>query len=341
MVKRQVGRMTHHIYTLPVVVLELTGRCGCRCVMCDIWQAGSEAAELTVEQLRPHLAAIETMRVRHVVLSGGEPLLHHDPWGMCALLRSHAVNKITLLSAGLLLARHAADVLRWCDAAIVSLDGPRDVHDAIRNVPHAYDRLAKGVATLKSARPDFRVTARCVVQRRNYAELRRIVDAAHALGLDGISFLMADVSSTAFSLPAHHPGARASSVALTAADVAPFCRAIEDVVAHCAGDIESGFIAEPAHKLRGLARYARAGAGEGEFTPVRCNAPWVSTVIEPDGSVRPCFFHRPIGDISEQPLDEIINSDRAVAFRERLDVTQNAICQRCVCTLYLGLRGEA
>ncbi|RPI58536.1 MAG: radical SAM protein, partial [Chloroflexi bacterium] len=98
--KRQRTRTTHRIHTLPVVVLELTDRCNCRCVMCDIWQGGGRGQELTAEGMQPHLATFTKLDVRHVVLSGGEPLLHHDPWALCALLRAHGVAKITLLSTG-------------------------------------------------------------------------------------------------------------------------------------------------------------------------------------------------------------------------------------------------
>ena len=64
-----------------------------------------------------------------------------------------------------------------------------------------------------------------------------------------------------------------------------------------------------------------------------CNAPWVSTVIETDGMVRPCFFHRSFGNIYEQPLESIVNSPEMISFRKNLDVQQDPTCRACVCTL--------
>jgi len=337
--KRQLSRTTHRVHSLPVVVLELTDRCNCRCLMCDIWRGG-RSRDLTVQDLQPHLASFQKLGVQHAVLSGGEPLLHPDPWALCAALREHKVPRITLLSTGLLLARHHADVVRWCDAVIVSLDGSSEVHNAIRNVPRAYERLAEGVAALKGAAPGFRVTARCVIQRRNYADLPRIVDAAHEIGLDGISFLAADVSSTAFNHPPGGLGERRDGIALTPRDVAEFERLLEETLARYKPDLESGFIAESAGKLRRLVRQAAALNGDGDFPPVHCNAPWVSAVIEADGTVRPCFFHRPLGSLHEQPLDQILNSEAAVAFRRALDVSRDPTCQRCVCSLHIGLRSD-
>jgi radical SAM protein with 4Fe4S-binding SPASM domain len=64
-----------------------------------------------------------------------------------------------------------------------------------------------------------------------------------------------------------------------------------------------------------------------------CNAPWVSAVVETDGTVRPCFFHRPIGNLGDQSLEDIINSKSALDFRKELDIPNNPICNRCVCSL--------
>jgi MoaA/NifB/PqqE/SkfB family radical SAM enzyme len=218
---------------------------------------------------------------------------------------------------------------------IVSLDGSPAVHDAIRSVPRAFARLAEGVAALRVARPGFRVTGRSVLQRRNYADLPNIVDAAHELGLDEISFLAADVSSAAFNRPEGWDGERVADVALSRAEAAAFAAIVEELIARRPADFESGYIAESPEKLRRLPRYYAALNGDGPLPPVRCNAPWVSTVVEADGTVRPCFFHRAIGNIHERPLGEILNAPEAIDFRRGLDVAADPICRKCVCTLML------
>ena len=333
--RRQATLTTHRLHTLPVVVLMPHSRCNCRCVMCDIWKANRHGRQLTGEDLEPHLDALRRLRVRWVVLSGGEALLHPNLWTLCALLKALDV-KITLLSTGLLLARYAAEVVRWCDEVTVSLDGSRAVHDAIRRVPHAFDRLAEGIAALKARAPSFRVTARCVVQRANYADLCGILDAAHALGLDQLSFLAADVSTEAFNRPTPWNDERASEVALDPDETTAFVRIVEDVITRYADDFAAGFIAESPQKLRRLPRYFAALHRDGDFPETICNAPWVSTVIEADGTVRPCFFHPPLGNLHEQPLEAILNSRSAQTFRRTLDVKHDAICRRCVCSLYLS-----
>ena len=84
---------------------------------------------------------------------------------------------------------------------MVSLDGPREIHDLIRNLAGAYDKLAAGVAAVRAAGPEVALSGRCTVQRANHRDLRATVRAAHEIGLDRISFLAADVSSEAFNRP--------------------------------------------------------------------------------------------------------------------------------------------
>jgi MoaA/NifB/PqqE/SkfB family radical SAM enzyme len=332
--RRYLTLRTHHVYTLPIVILMPHSRCNCRCVMCDIWKANANGQEISADRLAPHVESLRRLGVRWVTLSGGEALMHSHLWRLCDMLRPLGV-RVTLLSTGLLLEPHAADVVRWCDEVIVSLDGSRQIHDAIRQIPCAYDRLAAGVAALRRFDPRYRVTARSVLQRRNCLDLPAIIDAAHDLRLDQISFLAADVSSTAFNRPDGWDAARTADVALDPAGVVEFERVLEETITAHAPDFASGFVAESPDKLRRIPKYFAALNGHGDFPPVRCNAPWVSTVIEADGTVRPCYFHRALGNIHEKALGAILNSDAAVEFRRRLDMRTDETCRRCVCSLHV------
>ena len=129
-------------------------------------------------------------------------------------------------------------------------------------------------------------------------------------------------------------------MALSPNEVAAFDALLDEVIASHAADFASGFIAESPEKLRRLVRYYAALNGAGDFPPTRCNAPWVSTVIEADGTVRPCFFHHALGNIREQALGDILNSPEAIAFRRNLDLATDPICRKCVCTLHVGARTE-
>ncbi len=339
--RRHATFTTHRLHTLPIVVLMAHSRCNCRCVMCDIWQANSVKRELTREDLLPHLEDLKRLHVQRVVLSGGEALMHSNLWLLCELIRTELGSKITLLSTGLLLETHADNVVKWCDEVIVSVDGSRAVHDGIRRIPRAFERLSVGVAALRRRVALYPVSARCVLQRSNWRDLPNIIDAAHEVGLDRISFMAVDVSSTAFNRPIPWEEPRVQEVALSASEAEEFGALVEATIREHAADFASGFISESPDKLRRLPRYFAALNGIGEYPETVCNAPWVSTVIETNGDVRPCFFHASMGNIHEQSLASILNAPASIAFRRELDVRENPVCKACVCTLQLGRRSPA
>ncbi|MCG8607040.1 radical SAM protein [bacterium] len=325
----------HVLRGIPVVVLMPHSACNCRCVMCDIWKANQQKQEISPQELANYLPAFRHLGVRWIVLSGGEALLHSNLWKLCELLKSLDV-KITLLSTGLSVRRNASQIVKWCDEVIVSLDGSKAVHDEIRNIPHAFDQLADGVRALKNLDSDFRVTGRCVIQRRNYSDLPNIIDTSHNLGLHQISFLAVDAWSTAFNRPTPWSEERASDVALSINDVGLLNSVLQRIFQEYSDDFASGYIAESPAKLLKLHQYFAACVGRGDFPRNICNAPWVSAVIESDGSVKPCFFHPSLGNIHDTSFDGILNSEKAIAFRRQLNVKTDPICRRCVCTLHLS-----
>ena len=328
---------TDPIERLPILILYPHSRCNCRCVMCDIWKVTTRD-EVAPEQVAAWLPELRALGVRRVVLSGGEALLHSRLRELCDLLRDAGIG-ITLITTGLLLERDAPWLVERCDDVVVSLDGPRDLHNAIRRVPTAWDKLARGVLAVRLADRDgrVRVSGRCTVQRMNVRSMRQTVVAARGLGLDGISFLAADVSSEAFNRPGGWTAERAGEIALDAQDLAALEAELDGLEADHQADFESGFIVESPAKLRArLQRYYAGLLGAGELSAPECNAPWVSTVIETDGTVRPCFFQPPLGNVrTAGSLTAVLNSPEARAWRRGLDVARNDICRRCVCSLAL------
>jgi MoaA/NifB/PqqE/SkfB family radical SAM enzyme len=308
-VRRARGQHSGALTTLPILALSVHSACNCRCVMCDIWKANADQRDIAPEALAQHVDAMRRLHVQRVMLTGGEPLLNRNLWALCEQLEAVGI-RITLVTTGLLIETHAASIARHIDTVVISLDGPADVHDAIRRVTLGSARIARGVVVLRSVPPAPRLIARSVVQHGNYLFLSETIATALAMGFDEISFLAADVSSSAFNRPQPWSAERRAEVAVGASDLAALDASI--------------------------ARYYRAAAGLGEYPAVQCNAPWVSAVLEPGGAVRPCFFHKPYAK-TDGDLSDVLNSPSAIAFRRDLDVDGNATCRRCVCSLNLPL----
>jgi Fe-coproporphyrin III synthase len=321
----------HRLSHLPILLLNIHTLCNCRCVMCDIWKR-TEGREFPVADLERHRASMIALGVRNVVLSGGEPLFHRDLSSLCDFFHELGI-RITLLTTGLLLHKRATLVAGNVDEIILSIDGPPDVHNAIRQIPRAFETIARGVQAIRTLNPALPVSCRTTVQKLNHTHLCATVDAVRAIQLNGISFLPADMTSTAFNRQARWEVPRQSEIALTSSELLALESEIELLIATHSSDLASQFIRENESKLRRLALRFREHLENIPPQSPTCNAPWVSAVMEVDGSLRPCFFHPPTASTHVSTLEEALNSQSAVAFRAKLDVVTNPTCRNCVCSL--------
>jgi MoaA/NifB/PqqE/SkfB family radical SAM enzyme len=316
---------------LPILLLNIHSQCNCRCVMCDIWKR-KDGREFPAADLERHRESIRRLGVKQVVLTGGEPLLNRELLLICKFFRDLDL-RITLLTTGLLLQKKADVVALAFDDIIISIDGPPELHNRIRRVPGAFQSIQSGVSSLLARRPGIRIACRTTVQKLNHTHLRATVAAARSLGLTSISFLAADVSSAAFNREEIWSAERQNEIALSGDEVIALEDEIELLIQAHRDDIDRKFISENDAKLRKIAaRFRERVEGKPPRAPV-CNAPWVSAVVDVDGTVRPCFFHPPIGKLDQLTLEEAINTETARSFRNNLKVESNPTCQRCVCSL--------
>jgi MoaA/NifB/PqqE/SkfB family radical SAM enzyme len=321
----------HKLTELPILLLNVHENCNCRCLMCDIWQR-PPGREIDLGRFAQFRQSIATLHVREIVLTGGEPLLHSNFEALCSFLKSCGV-KLTLLTTGLLLERRADAVARQVDEVIISLDGPESIHDEIRRVRHAFDLIRRGIAAIRARAPTLPIRARSTVQCANFSCLRQTVAAAQSLGFASISFLAADVSSTAFNRELVWPIEQQNRIALTRSEVDALDVEMNLLIAEYEHAIGTKYIMESPAKLRQIVRRFREHLGDLLPESPVCNAPWVSAVVEVDGSVRPCFFHPKVGNSAFDTLEDAINSDEALKFRSTLNIAENPTCRRCVCSL--------
>ena len=333
--KRYRTLQTHRISALPIVILMPHSACNCRCVMCDIWKGNQHLQQLTEEDISGLLQALQQFGTRQIVFSGGEALLNENFFRLCMLLKKQKL-KISLLSTGLTIKKHAELLTQWVDEIIVSLDGNETMHDAIRNIPGAFKKMAEGIAAIRAIDPHYQITSRTVIHRLNFRCWPEIIDSGKAIGLQQMSFFPADVSSHAFNRELLWDAEKQNELLLTDTELIEMKTIIDNLLNDYREEFKNGFIAESPEKIRMIEQYYTAFYGHNDFPYKKCNAPWVSTVVEADGTVRPCFFHEAYGNIKTDALDKILNSEKAIGFRKSLDIGKNDTCIKCVCYLNLS-----
>lgn len=325
---------TDKISSLPIVILMPHSACNCRCIMCDIWKGNHDLKQLTEKDISGLLNALKKFGTQQVLMSGGEALLNPNFFRFCEILKNEKI-KISLLTTGLTIKKNAAQLVKWIDDIIISLDGDETTHDMIRNVPGAFNKLKEGIQAIRLINPTFKITGRTVIHRLNFKKWKEIIESAREIGLDKISFLPADVSSSAFNRDNPWDEDRQEEILIPKTNLGELKMIIDDLLNSYNADFKNNFIAESPEKIQKIYQYYAAHHGLNDFPYKKCNAPWVSTVIEADGTVRHCFFHESFGNIKTDPLDMIINSESAVQFRKNLDMDKNETCLKCVCYLNL------
>ena len=126
----------------------VTGRCNMKCVFCEWWK--NDIPELPTKKALVAIDSVCNLGVPFFDLSGGEPLLRKDLIVLAKRVASHGC-LVSMNTNGTLLNEDTvskiADVF---DTVVVSLDGPKDVHDKIRGVTGTYDKAVEAIRLLKA-----------------------------------------------------------------------------------------------------------------------------------------------------------------------------------------------
>jgi len=167
---------------------EITNACNLRCIHCEADAGHAAPDELDTDEALALADALADLGCRHVCLTGGEPLVRPD-WPMIAArLRQRGVD-VVVITNGLRIDDATLATLREVGVSgiSVSVDGSREVHDAIRvgaprGTGSVYDRALGAVALGKGA--GLKVAVITQVHRGNLHELEAMYERFAALGVD-------------------------------------------------------------------------------------------------------------------------------------------------------------
>lgn len=126
----------------------VTGRCNMKCTFCEWWK--NDIPELSTKKALAAIDAICRLNVPFFDLSGGEPLLRKDLVVLAKRVASYGCLVSMNTNGTLLNERRVNELVDVFDTVVVSLDGPREVHDRIRGVPGTYEKAVNAIKLLKA-----------------------------------------------------------------------------------------------------------------------------------------------------------------------------------------------
>ena len=158
--------------------------CDARCIHCGSSAGAPRPRELDPSEALALCNALADLGVPHVTLSGGEPLLRPDWAEIAARLVSRGV-RVEMISNGLSLDEETARrvVRSGIRSVTLSVDGPEEVHDALRGVRGAFRRVVDAVALLRAS--GLPVGAVTQINTRNLDRLEELEGVLVAAGFRG------------------------------------------------------------------------------------------------------------------------------------------------------------
>ena len=169
----------------PIVVWNLTPACNLDCKFC--YYDAKKDSPLSGIDWELARRIIKELKVKFVLLSGGEPLLYPNILDLIEELTSHSI-RVGISTNGTLIDRNLAVKLKKRGVGYVgiSLDGPEKLHNYLRNSSTAFSRALAGLKNIQEA--GIKSGIRLILNSHNYPQLEDFFILAENLKPDRLCF---------------------------------------------------------------------------------------------------------------------------------------------------------
>ena len=315
--------------TLRSAKVKLTARCNLRCYMCGYWKS-KEKDRIDSERALSLVDELIKLKCRKVHFSGGEVLLRRDAPEIFTRaaeggMRVNITTNATLIDKGL-----AKELARsGIRSVALSIDSAKaKIHDRMRGQKGAWNKSIKGIRLLHAARlrwnKKLKLRINTVVTRHNYKELSMLPQLLEDISPNQILLIPVDEKNNL-------------RIGLNKTMIKEFNEKIAPDLA--TQGLEMGFFKSSADAYpfgRSAEEVSEASKGKyacGYFAKHLCWVPWLHTFVSADGSVYLCCMSRnriePIGNIVDEPLDEIFQGAEYAKRRAAMLKSRLTICHKC------------
>ena len=344
-VQRFIDEGTGRADRLPMgAVYEATMRCNLHCEFCYVGDflniEGEWREELSLEALAKAFPDQDGLQIN---LTGGEIFMRKDIMSVLDLFRDKGYACGYLTTNGTIISEERAEALAELAARgflkhiSVSVDGPKDLHDAARGLKGTFERTTQGLRRLQEAArkkgAPLRVSINTTVAHESLDALHQMVDVAEDLGVNaiGLNHLMfstpEEVAETVKIIGAPDPSVIATFVTPDPGlDVERVRSQVTALIDKCR---ERNILFDFRPKVH-------TPLMDSYYTPGtkldgRCLYPFLHARVSFSGKVYFCPFIRvEVGDLTQSTLEEVWNGERYVTLRKQLlEHGIFPVCRRC------------
>lgn len=333
------------------VNIRITNACNLRCKTCPLWGETGYMLDSPTSVVRETIPLdvykkmvddISFLRPSTYIW-GGEPFLYADLLPLLTYMKQKGMTG-SVVTNGFLLAKNAEALvdIGW-DAVVLSLDGPRELHDTIRGREGSFDQVIASIEAIqeeKRRRGRYKpfVALYSTVSKDNAGSLEEIFDVGEKAGVDLL--LMHYAWFTTEAIGKRHDAVMQQRLGVTpkawkgfqwSFDEIDLQRVVESVRRIRSKQYSFNYLLVPNLKHEDIPRYYqepdnRLGYG-------KCVYPWLETNIMPNGDVPPCRDHPDYvaGNINEDGILDVWNNESYRKYRIALKEEGGLfpICTRC------------
>jgi molybdenum cofactor biosynthesis enzyme MoaA len=333
------------------LVLYANSFCNARCAMCDVGSGSRTgianalidtprflSTTLLTKILQDELIAQRRISINFLMT---EPLLAPALPELLRLCkeRNHTV---MLTTNGYLLARRAHEIAGLVDGVQVSLDGPEEIHDAIRG-PGFHAAAIAGIRALRELDEKVAIVINYTISNLNDSCLFDFLQQVESAGvridmvkyqlLDFVSEQMQAAQNASFPDIPQSTSSLHGGIDVRKVDTIELSRQLELVRRFRRTSVREVGFKPPLSSVQSLQAYFDP---QGDPVPGadRCITPWVALAVNTAGKAfwhMRCFNEYLLGDVNNENLRGIFYGERAEYFRKRLLGSGRCFpaCARC------------
>jgi len=275
----------------------VTGKCNMKCIFCEWWK--NDIPELSTKKALRAIDAVCNLGVPFFDLSGGEPLLRKDLIILAKRVASHGCLVSMNTNGTLLNESRVSEIANVFDTVVVSLDGPKEVHDKIRGVPGTYEKAIEAIRLLNAN--GVRVGVNSVATPWNIGILPQFIKELH----NKVDFAQVQPMHPYPPSPENSPSSKQVSKLL-------------DYLLNLKRT-DPSFLVVPTEFLKGFEQFFRGKA------PKICHAGELYVAINPEGKLLACPARSDItlGDTLCGSVDDVLKKRDSEGWRKV------SVCRGC------------
>ncbi len=281
---------------LDEIAIELTVYCNLSCVMCSVWRRQTHG--IAYDVALQTMADARALGAVTLTPCGAETFMRRDAIDLLEQADAMGFESINAVTNGLLLTARKLDRLERLRSLHfnISIDGPREVHDALRG-RGVYDRVLRVLGALQARGISFGIST--VLMHQTIDHVERILDLA-------VTFGATEVSLQPYQPEIGGPEADHATFCFLPSDEPRLRERLHQVVEYAAlVNVEIFTEHVVSHIPAYLARGVRPIPAGGCFVPSRF------LLVDYRGDVFPCFFmrDRAIGNVTTSRLTELWHNE--------------------------------